>query len=77
MIITKRRNKYRFVDSNGRIRRFKTQDEAVAAGGKLPEEEVQVSGVPYKVPASSINNPSTVKDVEETEDESPEEDGED
>ena len=71
--IYKKRGKFCFRDEYNKISRFKTQEEAVEAGGALPEEEVQVSGVPYTVPTADINIPSEI----EEEDEDPEEEGED
>ena len=68
------RRKYCFRDENGKIHKFLTKDEAVAAGGTTPDEEVQVSGVPYTVPVEDVNLPS---ETEEEQDESLEEDGED
>ena len=71
--IYKKRGKFCFRDEYNMIRRFKTEEEAVAAGGTASDEEVQVSGGPYTVPAVDISIPS---DIEEG-DEDPEEDGED
>ena len=53
MIIFEKRGSFRFIE-NGRTRKFATLNEAVKAGGIAPDEQVQVSGVPYKVSASSI-----------------------
>tara|TARA_R110002074_G_scaffold4742_1_gene23245 strand:- start:2596 stop:2826 length:231 start_codon:yes stop_codon:yes gene_type:complete len=73
--IIEKRGKYKFKDENGKKYRFKTLEEAVAAGGIAPNEEVQVSGVPYTVPVEDINLPS---EIEEEQDENlEEEDGED
>ena len=72
--IIEKRGKYRFKDENGKKYRFTSLEAAVAAGGIAPDEEVQVSGVPYTVPAAEINLPS---ETEEEQDESLEEDGED
>ena len=63
MVITQKRGKYRFRDNSGKLFKFATLEEAQAAGGKLPEEEVQVSGVPYKVPAKDVVKPSAVEDA--------------
>ena len=53
-----------FRDEQGvKHRGFKTIEEAVAAGGLSPNEEVQVSGVPYKVPAKDVELPSSVDDA--------------
>ena len=54
MIIYEQRGKFKFRDGSGRLRKFATMEEAVEAGGIAPNEQVQVSGVPYKVPASSV-----------------------
>ena len=61
--IYKKRRKFCFRDEYNIIRRFKTQQEAVAAGGIAPDEEVQVSGVPYTVPAKDVDLPSAVDDA--------------
>ena len=63
MVIFKQRGKFKFRDGSGRLRKFATMEEAVEAGGIAPNEEVQVSGVPYKVPASSVA--SSIDDEEE------------
>ena len=63
MVIYEQRGKFKFRDSSGRLRKFATMEEAVEAGGIAPNEEVQVSGIPYKVPASSVA--SAVDDEEE------------
>lgn len=55
MIIFKQRGKFKFREDSGRLRKFNTLKEAVDAGGIAPDEEVQVSGVPYTVPAKNIN----------------------
>jgi len=53
-----------FRDEQGvKHRGFKTIEEAVAAGGISPNEEVQVSGVPYTVPAKDVELPSSVDDA--------------
>lgn len=53
-----------FSDEQGvKHRGFKTIEEAVAAGGISPNEEVQVSGVPYTVPAKDVELPSSVDDA--------------
>ena len=54
MVITEKRGRFRFRDQTGKLLKFKTLEEAVEAGGIAPDEQVQVSGIPYKVPASSI-----------------------
>ena len=57
MVIYKRGDYYMFKDEQGvKQRGFKTIEEAVAAGGMAPDEQVQVSGVPYKVSASSLSS---------------------
>ena len=63
MVIFKQRGRFCFKNGKGKIFRFNTKEEAVEAGGIAPNEEVQVSGVPYKVPASSVA--SAVDDEEE------------
>lgn len=64
MIIYKRGDYYMFRDEQGvKHRGFKTIEEAVAAGGISPNEEVQVSGVPYTVPAKDVELPSSVDDA--------------
>lgn len=52
MEIFEKRGRWCFIGSDGLIKKFKTKDAALAAGGKLPE--VSVSGVPYKVPAEDL-----------------------
>jgi len=64
MIITFKREKYRFRDNNGRLCKFATLEEAVAAGGIAPDEQVQVSGVPYTVPAKDLNQALIAEDDE-------------
>ena len=54
MVIYEQRGRFCFKNGKGKIFRFDTKEEAVEAGGIAPNEEVQVSGVPYKVPASSV-----------------------
>tara|TARA_R110001592_G_scaffold134645_1_gene350404 strand:+ start:404 stop:613 length:210 start_codon:yes stop_codon:yes gene_type:complete len=69
MIIYKRGGTFEFRDEQGvKQRGFKTIEEAVAAGGISPNEEVQVSGVPYKVPAKDLNQSLINQDDEEGED---------
>tara|TARA_X000001388_G_scaffold66853_1_gene53874 strand:+ start:650 stop:826 length:177 start_codon:yes stop_codon:yes gene_type:complete len=54
-----------FKDEHGvKQRGFKTIEEAVAAGGIAPDEEVQVSGVPYTVPAKDLNQSLIDQDEE-------------
>ena len=62
-IITERKGRYSFYDTRGASVSFDSLEEAQAAGGKLPEEEVQVSGVPYKVSAKDVVTPSAVEDA--------------
>ena len=62
-IITERKGRYSFNDVTGAPISFDSLEEAQAAGGKLPEEEVQVSGVPYKVSAKDVVTPSAVEDA--------------
>ena len=50
--IFEKRGKYCFYNSDSRLKKFKTLEEAIEAGGV--EKKVSVSGVPYKVPASSV-----------------------
>ena len=50
--IFEKRGKYCFYNSDNRLKKFKTLEEAIKAGGV--EEKVSVSGIPYKVPASSV-----------------------
>ena len=42
---------------------FDSLEEAVEAGGILPDEQVQVSGVPYTVSAKDVDVPSAVDDA--------------
>ena len=63
MVIYKQRGRFCFKNGKGKIYRFDTQEEAVAAGGIAPDEEVQVSGVPYTVPAKDVDVPSAVDDA--------------
>lgn len=50
--IFEKRGKYCFYNSDNRLKKFETLEEAIEAGGV--EKKVSVSGVPYKVPTSSI-----------------------
>ena len=50
--IFEKRGKYCFYNSDNRLKKFETLEEAIEAGGV--QKKVSVSGVPYKVPASSI-----------------------
>mgnify|MGYP003137192542 CR=1 FL=1 len=68
MIIYEQRGKFKFRDGSGRLRKFATMEEAVDAGGTAPDEEVQVSGVPYTVPAKDLNQSLIDQDDEEGED---------
>ena len=52
-IIYQERGRYKFVDKNGIKQKFATLEEAIEAGGK--EEQVAVSGVPYKVSSSDVS----------------------
>ena len=63
MIITFKREKYRFRDNTGKLHKFATLKEAVEAGGIAPDEQIQVSGVPYTVPAKDVELPSAVDDA--------------
>ena len=63
MIIEEKRGLFRFRDESGKLKKFNTLEEAVAAGGIAPDEEVQVSGVPYTVPAKDVDLPSAVDDA--------------
>ena len=67
MIIYEKRGTFRFRDENKQQYKFATLEEAVEAGGVSPNEEVQVSGVPYKVPAQDLNQ-ALIADDEEGED---------
>ena len=51
-IIYQERGRYKFVDKNGIKQKFATLEEAIEAGGK--EEQVAVSGVPYKVDSFDV-----------------------
>jgi hypothetical protein len=64
MIIYEKRGTFRFRDENKQQHKFATLEEAVDAGGIAPDEEVQVSGVPYKVPAKNINQGFIAEDDE-------------
>jgi len=66
MIIYEQRGRFCFKTGKGKIYRFDTQEEAVAAGGIAPDEQVQVSGVPYTVPAKDLN-PSLIDQDDEEE----------
>ena len=65
-IITERKGRYSFYDVTGAQVFFNSLEEAIEAGGTAPDEKVQVSGVPYKVSASSVA--SAVDDEEEGDD---------
>ena len=56
MNIFERRGRWCFIDATG-LKKFKTKEEAIEAGGveEDSEPQVNVSGVPYKVDASSVN----------------------
>jgi len=56
MNIFEKRGRWCFIDDTG-LKKFNTKEEAIEAGGteEGPEPQVNVSGVPYKVNASSIN----------------------
>tara|TARA_X000001382_G_scaffold102621_1_gene77436 strand:+ start:811 stop:1017 length:207 start_codon:yes stop_codon:yes gene_type:complete len=68
MIIYEQRGRFCFKNGKGKIFRFNTLKEAVDAGGIAPDEEVQVSGVPYTVPAKDLNQSLIDQDDEEGED---------
>ena len=55
-IIVERKGRYSFYDVTGAQVFFDSLEEAVEAGGIAPDEQVQVSGVPYKVSASSLSS---------------------
>ena len=63
MIIEEKRGTFRFRDESGKLKKFSTLEQAVEAGGIAPDEEVQVSGVPYTVPAKDVDVPSAVDDA--------------
>ena len=50
--IFEKRGKYCFYNSDNRLKKFKTLEEAIKAGGV--QEKVSVSGVPYKVDSSDV-----------------------
>ena len=62
-IITERKERYSFYDVTGAQVFFDSLEEAVEAGGILPDEQVQVSGVPYTVSAKDVDVPSAVDDA--------------
>ena len=62
-IITERKGRYSFYDVTGAQIFFDSLEEAVEAGGILPDEQVQVSGVPYTVSAKDVDVPSAVDDA--------------
>ena len=62
-IITERKGRYSFYDVTGAQVFFNSLEEAVEAGGILPDEQVQVSGVPYTVSAKDVDVPSAVDDA--------------
>ena len=62
-IITERKGRYNFYDVTGAQVFFDSLEEAVVAGGILPDEQVQVSGVPYTVSAKDVDVPSAVDDA--------------
>ena len=64
LIITERKGRYSFYDVTGAQVSFETLEEAVAAGGIAPDEQVQVSGVPYTVPAKDLNQALIAEDDE-------------
>ena len=64
MIIEEKRGTFRFRDENKQQHKFATLEEAVDAGGIAPDEQVQVSGVPYTVPAKDLNQALIDKDDE-------------
>ena len=63
LIITERKGRYSFYDITGAQVSFNSLEEAVAAGGIAPDEQIQVSGVPYTVPAKDVELPSAVDDA--------------
>ena len=62
-IITERKGRYSFYNVTGAQVFFDSLEEAVEAGGILPDEQVQVSGVPYTVSAKDVDVPSAVDDA--------------
>ena len=54
--IYEKRGTFRFRDENKTQHKFATLEEAIAAGGTPSDEQVQVSGVPYTVSASSLSS---------------------
>ena len=62
MVIFKKRGRYVFTNKQGKRKKFTNIEDAVAAGGILPDEEVQVSGVPYTVPAKDLNQALIAED---------------
>ena len=62
-IITERKGRYSFYDVTGAQVFFDSLEKAVEAGGILPDEQVQVSGVPYTVSAKDVDVPSAVDDA--------------
>ena len=63
--IFEKRGKYTFKDENGKKYRFTSLEAAVDAGGIAPKEKVQVSGVPYTVPAKDVVIPPKEVDIPE------------
>ena len=55
--IFEKRGRWCFIGTEGYIKKFKTKEEAIEAGGveEDSEPQVNVSGVPYKVDADSVN----------------------
>ena len=62
-IIVERKVRYSFYDVTGAQVFFDSLEEAVEAGGIAPDEQVQVSGIPYTVPAKDVDIPSAVDDA--------------
>ena len=62
-IIVERKGRYSFYDVTGAQVFFDSLEEAVEAGGILPDEQLQVSGVPYTVSAKNVDLPSAVDDA--------------
>jgi len=56
MNIFEKRGRWCFIGTDGLLKKFETKEKAIEAGGtEGSEPQVNVSGVPYKVDASSIN----------------------
>ena len=53
MTIFEKRGKFCFFGADGIIKKFRTLEAAIEAGGE--QEKVAVSGVPYKVESSAVN----------------------